>query len=318
MALGLCLCGLVLAQPPVKQPAPASNTSALSRSAPASPPFRPDSLALLSTKSPVSLFRELLAMNFIERQRFLTNRSPESRRLILAKIREYESMKPDVRELRLRATELRWYLWPLMNTAPTNRVGILERIPAGDRQLVTERLQEWDKLALDVQSNLLANEATIRYFTEVEDGTAQRASISAARTAKLEAGIRQWQSLPEEQRQRMVAHFKQFFVLTPQEKEKSLETLSEPERRQIEKTLHSFGNLTSLQRAQCITSFEKFASLSLEERQQFLKNADRWKLMTPAQRQAWRDLVAQMSSSAPPRLHIRLRHPAPPLATNGG
>ncbi|SPE60484.1 exported hypothetical protein [Verrucomicrobia bacterium] len=41
MALGLCLCGLVLAQPPVKQPAPASNTSALSRSAPASLPAVP-------------------------------------------------------------------------------------------------------------------------------------------------------------------------------------------------------------------------------------------------------------------------------------
>src|SRR5437763_6112190 len=54
-----------------------------------------------TAKSPVEQFRELLAMNVVERKQALTNRPPEIRKRILAKLREYESLKPDERELRL-------------------------------------------------------------------------------------------------------------------------------------------------------------------------------------------------------------------------
>lgn len=58
--------------------------------------------ASLKSKPPVTLFRELLAMDLGERQKASAERSPEKRRLILAKVREYESLPPDVRVLRLR------------------------------------------------------------------------------------------------------------------------------------------------------------------------------------------------------------------------
>src|SRR4051812_7887549 len=64
--------------------------------------------------SPVDYFRELLAMSSTERKAALTNRPAENQKAILAKVREYESMKPDQREWKLKATELRWYLAPLM------------------------------------------------------------------------------------------------------------------------------------------------------------------------------------------------------------
>jgi len=302
----------LLAQSP-GQPAPADGSHAAQSGA------RPPSLAFLSTKSPVSLFRELLAMNFLERQKFLADRTPESRRLIQAKIREYESLKPDVRELRLRVTELRWYLWPLMNMSRGDRAARLEHIPAEDRKLVEDRLQQWDKLTPEARQALLENEAAIRYFTELQDQTGRLSpSISAARRGKLEEGVRQWQALPDERRQEMMDRFNQFFGLTESEKERALNTLSDPERRQIEKTLRNFGQLPMAQRVRCIHSFEKFANLSTEEREQFLKNAERWKLMTPDQRQAWRELVSKM----PPGLGLPPRPPGlrskPPTPTNNG
>src|SRR5438445_3603271 len=58
--------------------------------------------------APVDLFRELLVMSADEQKEFLDDRSPEDRKRILAKVRQYESLKPDQRELRLSATELRW------------------------------------------------------------------------------------------------------------------------------------------------------------------------------------------------------------------
>src|SRR4051812_38384779 len=64
----------------------------------------------VTPRCPVDFFRELLAMNFAERNQALGGRPAESRKQILAKVREYEGMKPNEREQRLRATELRWYL----------------------------------------------------------------------------------------------------------------------------------------------------------------------------------------------------------------
>ena len=74
-----------------------------------------------NAKSPVDLFRQLLAMTSEERSDFLTNRPPELRDRILAKVGEYEALEPNEREIRLRATELRWYLMPLLRIAPTTR-----------------------------------------------------------------------------------------------------------------------------------------------------------------------------------------------------
>src|SRR5215831_2341845 len=99
-----------------------------------------------SGKCPVDTFRELLAMSASERNQFLTNRSLVSQRMIQAKIKEYLELKPEMRELRLRATELRWYLVPLMNAAATNRTAQLAAIPEQVRPLVEDRLRLWDTL----------------------------------------------------------------------------------------------------------------------------------------------------------------------------
>jgi Protein of unknown function (DUF3106) len=312
LAAGVSLACLVFA--PVRAetapdaPAGASpRTMPLPLMPPTSPPIR----------SPVAFFRELLAMNPAERRQSLTNRPPEIQKRILAKVREYESLRPNERELRLRVTELTWYLLPLMRMPATNRAARLAEIPEEDRQLVQDRLLQWDRLPPDAQKELLDNEATLRYFTELRSGTELQKKLllenmSAARRQKLVAGIQQWQSLSEDQRQNMTTRFNQFFELTTAEKVRALNTLSTPEQRQMEKTLQSYAKLSPAQRAQCLRSFQKFASMSLADRQQFLKNAERWKLMSPAERDEWRKLVTLMpllpqgvGSPMPPRLPHR-------------
>ena len=335
---GICLAALLLACPwlpasLLAQAAALPPTAALSDalsatpqvSSPPEPPAAPPPLPPI--KSPVDFFRELLAMNATERQETLADRSPASQKLILAKVREYASLDPDQRELRLQVTELRWYLLPLMTTPATNRPAQLAAIPLKDRVLIEDRLHEWDKLPAEVQRELLANQATLQYFTEIEGQTdAQRRkaleSLSPARRQKLQEGIEAWNVLPEEQRHTILNRFTQFFDLTPHDKERALRALSAPERRQIERTLRTFGGLSPDQRAQCLRGFEQFTSLSLAERQQFLKNAERWKLLTPNQRQAWRDLVTKLPPPMPPELPpMPPSHPTPrpaaAVATNG-
>ncbi|HYG36061.1 MAG TPA: DUF3106 domain-containing protein [Clostridia bacterium] len=255
-------------------------------------------------KSPVDIFRELLAMNPAERKQFLANRPAESQKLILAKIREYETLKPEERELRLRVTELRWYLLPLMSAPATNRVAQLETIPPEIRKLVEDRLRWWDLLPPGIQKELLDNEAALRYLTEVASNAPEKQQemlqgMSPEQRGKIEPALQKWQSLSEQQRQRMIANFRQFFELNAKEQDRTLRALSDAERRQIERTLETFGNLTPAQRAQCLRSFERFAGFSPQERQQFLQNAERWKLMTPSERQSWKTLVYNLSRLPP-------------------
>src|SRR5436190_20189397 len=106
------------------------------------------------SKSPVEIFRELLAQNPAERAAFLAKRTPESQKLIVAKLQEYESLPPEQCELRLQVTELRWYLLPLMKAPVASRSEELGRIPEGPRKLVQDRLGKWDKLPAEVQKQV--------------------------------------------------------------------------------------------------------------------------------------------------------------------
>lgn len=246
--------------------------------------------------SPVDFFRRLLAMSPEDRENFLTNRPPEVRKRILVKVNEYEALNPDERELRLRATELRWYLMPLLRESLANRAARLARVPDGVRPLVEDRLEEWQILPPPLQQEFLDNEHILRYFAHV-DATNSLAEETSREPDEAERA--HWNSLSEGERRQIAAGFNQFFALTPDEKQKTLNTLSDAERAQMEKTLQSFDKLPPGQRAECVGAFAKFASMSAREQSEFLENAERWSQMSPAERQAWRDLVINVPQWPP-------------------
>ena len=254
--------------------------------------------------SPVNYFRGLLGMKPAERERVLARQSSEQKKILLAKFQEYEAMPPDERELRLRHTQLRWYLLDLMKLAPIERVGRLASMPAEDRASVQDRLRQWDDIPPHLQKQFLESENAIGLFLRLQASTPkQRKSIMESfppeQRKKMEDELNRWQSLPTPQRQEMCNRFHQFFELNEKEKQKALGTLSETERQQMEKTLQEFGKLAPEQRQQCVASFQKFANMPPPERAQFLKNAARWQAMKPSERQAWRDLVQKLPAFPP-------------------
>lgn len=273
--------------------------------------------AVSSSSSPVDFFRKLLAMAPEERAAFLTNRPPEIRRRILAKVDEYEALDPDQRELRLRATELRWYLMPLLRDSPTNRAARLAQVPADVRPLVEDRLQTWAILPPTLQQEFLDNARILDYFARLE---ITRRPPSPADIAPSEAERAHWDSLPEAEQHQVAAGFKQFFELSEAEKKQALNTLSDVERQQMQSTLQAFGKLPANQRAECVNAFAKFAKMSAPEQAEFLRNARRWSAMTPTERQAWRDLVVNVPQWPPLPIGFVLPAPPPPsspvLVTN--
>jgi len=268
-------------------------------------------------KSPVDVFRELLVQTPGERAEFLAKRTPESRKLIQAKLHEYESLTPEERELRLQVTELRWYLLPLMKVPAAKRSEQLALIPAGPRKLVEPRLDLWDKLPPEAQNQVLEDPDLTRYYIECAARNSSRATVVVAPA--------------EEQRPTIDYNLAPFFSLTAKERAEILHTLSEPEREQIAKSLQTFANLSPAQRAECLRSFEKFASLPNQERQQFLKSAEQWNKMSPSERQHWKELVYKLSRlpPIPPGLGFpplpgplqpagaNLPGSLPPIVTNG-
>ena len=273
--------------PLAAEPAPTPQAMPLLSASPNPPP-------LPQPKSPVDMFRELLAMTSAERQVYLTNRSPVIRARILAKLREYTALDPDARELRLRATELRWYLLALLHDSPTNRAARLAAVPDELRPLVESRLQQWDTLPPAMQKEFFESERALRYFSHV-DPAHQPPPPPLPPGAELSGG----NMLSEAQQQKMAAQFNQFFELTPAERKSALNTLSEVERQQMEKTLETFSRLSPQQRRQCIRGFAEFAGMSASEKHEFLKSAQRWSQLTPKERQTWRDLVSHVPQWPP-------------------
>lgn len=248
-------------------------------------------------RSPVDSFRALLALPTAERKQFLTNRTVDVQQRLGEKIREYQALTPEERELRLTVTELRWYLLPLMSAPATNRPAQLDLIPPGPRELVAARLAQWDQLTPPVQQRLLLNQQTANYFAGGESGPHLPAS-------------------PAEQiRRKLERRFNHLLELTPGEKEKVLQSLSDAERRQMENTLAAYGRLSPGQRQQCLRSFTRFTTMSPAERQEFLRNAERWSQMSPAERQAWRELVST-APLKPPLPTLKLSPPPLPRSQN--
>jgi hypothetical protein len=247
-------------------------------------------------RSPVEFFRQLLAMPPDERENSLKIHPPEIRARILAKVAEYEALDPDERELRLRATELRWYLMPLLREPPTNRAARLAQVPDDLRELVRSRLEEWIILPPPLQQEFLDNERTLAYFSHIDPANVPPPPEPGGPGNDDQA---HWNALTENQRRQITAQFNQFFELTPDEKQEALNTLSAAERAQMEKTLQSFGNLPPAQRDECIRAFAKFAGMGATEKAEFLKNAARWSQMSPEERQTWRDLVQNVPEWPP-------------------
>lgn len=246
--------------------------------------------------SPVDLFRLMLDAEPDELEKLLADRPPEKRDQLLAKLRHYQEMAPDERELRLRATELQWYLVQLLPLKGTNRQARLQEVPADMRRLVEDRLTQWDILPPPLQEEMMQNAETLRRYLQLDTGNPVPQP-------------------PDEAVRKALNNTYKFFELTEREQQEVLGMLSETERRQIERALDSFRKLPPELRARCIRAFGRFATMSPEQREQFLKNAERWKAMTPAERQRWRELVRQvpMWPPEPPALHEPPLPPMPPL-----
>jgi hypothetical protein len=251
------------------------------------------------SSSPIESFRQLLAMKPAERAQALTNRSAEVRNKILAKIQDYVALKPDERELRLRTTEVEWYFLQLRPVMPSVRQ--LQSIPDADRQMVESRLAIWDRLSAEQQQQVIKYMPLLNWHSPPPPiPGAPQTSAEAQSWENFNRKLDDWQKLPSDQRRDIYIRFKEFFALNGDERDKTLHLLSEPERAQIEKALAKFDQVPPLRRQRILATWARLEAMSNQEREEFVRNADHWQAMTPAERQTLRALFTQLPPPMPP------------------
>jgi len=262
-------------------------------------------------KSPVDQFRQLLALAPAERESHLTNRPSEIRKRILAKLLEYDAMKPDERELLLRNTQLQWYLLTFMQSPVAERPAQLAMVPEADRPAIKKHLEDWDRLSAAEQGEVLKYEKVLE--TLLAQGVTNVAVPPPPTSPNPETikSLNAFLTLPQDRREQMYASFQKFFALSEEEKHATMNALPANDRRQMNVALRSFEQLPKPQRERCIRSFAEFSNLNDAERQEFLKNAGHWRDLSPAARKAWRDLVNTTPPAPPLPMSVVMPPPIP-------
>ena len=304
--------------------APGASFGAASEASPLQlPPARTASAPIpppVPLASPVDYFRQLLAADASERSRLLAEKPSPQRELIEAKLREYRGLRPDEREARLVATEMRWFLRPLLELKPEDRAIRLAQVPARLRPAIAQRIQAWDSMSPDTQAELLRFERALREKTLARGAPGAMVSVPplpdplAARAQdRLEHQLAEWRTLSAERRARALRRFELFFEQSPQQQEHTLGALPQGERELMDSTMQAFARLAPGQRRQCLEAFARFASLTPADRAGFLRNAEAWGKLTPEERETWRRLVTRMPP-LPPGLGSPPIPPAPAQA----
>ncbi|HEY0550761.1 MAG TPA: DUF3106 domain-containing protein [Verrucomicrobiae bacterium] len=292
--LHLCLLGLALchagAQPPQ---IPAAGL-----------PFPP------VPQSPIALFRMLLATNAEGRTQWITKWKPAQRQYLESKVAEFTKLAVEEREMRLQTLELRWYLPQLMTMTmtPAERIARLASIPQPQRSMLEAKLVTWDIQLPATKKDLLDHLQAVSVVMFPSPGSSENAwrGLPAERQEELRRQFENYNALPEERREQVLAHFKLYFEFTPAEKSKALQKLTSAQQAQMKKTLAPFEILPPPLREKALTGVQKFAELSPAERAAFLQSADRWKKMSEAEREKWRLRAAQVQKT-------RALIPPPPL-----
>ncbi len=293
--------------------------SLLAAAAPA-PPAPPAPIVVTESKSfesPVAFFRKLLKQDDPGRARALGSRTERSRLALLAKVREYEALSPETRELKLRTTELRWYLKTLLPMQPDQRAVKLAQMPERDRELVAVRLKQWNLLSPGWRDEILRHERTMDWI--------RRNELSQAPTspdAGPDARLVDWGQLPRETRDGMIHSFNRFFQLSDSERDKILAAVPADRRETVAPALEKLNALPAAKRSECMSAFQKIAAMPEQERQRFFHKAEQWRQMTAAERETWINLVTKFPPMPPlpPGLAPKAPQmpPVPSLATERG
>jgi hypothetical protein len=220
----------------------------------------------------VDSFRELLTMKPAEREQYFTNRPPQVREQLEQKIHEYEAMTPDVREARLRATQLHWYLSRFIPVPASNATFQLSAVPDGYRAFVSNRLSQFQLLPPALRQDVLAHPTTAGYFL---GRAATNAAGAPPPPPALPAPLATIGKLTAEQREKLFSNFARFFDLPAEQKQVVLARLAPADRSRVQAVLAAIERLPADQRVRGLQSISLLFTMTDDQQRELLRSAAR-------------------------------------------
>ncbi|PAW81149.1 MAG: hypothetical protein B9S33_17125 [Pedosphaera sp. Tous-C6FEB] len=251
-----------------------------------------------AARNPVVIFRDLLAMRTDAREKELAAKPERLRTVLTSRLREYDSLSPLAREARLRSTELRYHLHPLLTMPLPERAAKVAAVPESFRALVAERLAAWDKLPAEIQREVLANERLVQAITRPAVPNAFP-PLPPGLEPKVPDDLVHWQSLGPLQREQLLDSFTHYFRLDEQAKTRVVASLPAPKRAETARTLDQLDQLSPEERAACLTALRRLGQMSPAEQARFYANAEQWQKMSEQERNAWRKVVTEFPPLPP-------------------
>lgn len=249
-------------------------------------------------RNPVAVFRGLLAMRTEARVAELSTKPERLRAVLTTRLRDYDALPAAEREARLLATELRYYLNPLLTTIPATRATQLAAVPENFRALVVERLAAWDKLPAEIQREVLVDERMRQAMTRPAVVGAFP-PLPPGLQPKVPDNLAQWQALNAQQREQLLNNFTHYFRLDERAKTRVVAALPEPKRAEAARTLDQFEHLSAEERAACLSALKQLGQMTPEQQAQFYTNAEKWKQMPELERARWRKVVVEFPPLPP-------------------
>ena len=268
-------------------------------------------------QSPIDNFRYWLSLSPKQRTPLLATLPEADRKALVEKLAFYDSLPADVRNLRLRETQLHWQLLSLMKLPAAARKQRVAQLPASNRAVIEERLRQWDALLADKQKTFLENEHVVGLYLELQETAPQDrgkvlASLPGDIRLPLEQRLQKWNSMPAAQRQELSDRFTLLFQSEESARQKIIAALPEDVRQPVEKLTEQLKQLPPDQRQRCTLALNKFLKMSPDEQRQFLQNASRWQRMSEREHNAWRQVINKVPQLPP--LPSGMVPPAPMMA----
>ena len=276
-----------------------------------------------SIQASASELRRLLAMTSEERERALTKKDEKARSFLRSELEKYDAMSREDRETALQSLRVWYYLRELVKVPVEARAPVLSLIPETDREMVQTRLVRWDKLPGDLQSALMEHERFLRYALQPDGSDIKPQSAAGGVPESLkerwDERLEKWHSLPTERRTQIYSQFKRFFALSNKERDRVLETLSQEERAQAERTLkivQALEKLSPAERDACVDAFLAFIEtpVNSREHQLRLQEIHGWRKLEPHEQELFRT-VSKFVLPPPPLPGSQPPLPGSPEAT---
>jgi hypothetical protein len=247
--------------------------------------------------SPVEKFRLLLEASSSELNSELDAYPEETRSRISVKIEEYRKLSVEKRRQKLTATELRWYLPPLLNADQVTRDFHLRKLEPGLAEVIHQRLMTWDSLPEDLKSSSSKSNLIIGHLSKAPSinpplpTPSAPGTVTTAPSLPTDPGNSVSEDLADPVSQERLQRLKAYFEMNQEAKNATLKDASLMSDSIFMSRLKWLETMPEQLRERVLSHLIRFQELSVEEKKAFGKSIKTWNRLPQPEKQALRNLV---------------------------